>query len=846
MVSPRVVAHGVLSIAAWSRAALAWEAVPTAASVIEVREAGKLAGSFSPKTPADQRGPASVRQVAVTGHQVIEVRIPLRGEGPPREEVWLAEWPSRQVIWWDVAGAQDVDGETCRTIAVSERAIEEYQSAARLYRCDGAPAQLFRRVWDFSARRFRPQDAPLPGPAPITVQARRGDTRMPTGRPLGGFNFNVASASAQAKNAAELGAPVALNDGQPNTAWSVDGDARGAWLSARSSAGFPVIGLRLLPGNASSPAAYRGSGRPRKLTLILGPGADQTVDVELREDADGGVRRLQDPFWIALPHPVATNCVSVVVREAGRGPVTIADVDVITEVDGPQAVERLVSDMAQGVACETRRPLLRQAGGGALDKLTAAITAAKAGPARDCLVQGLSDLVTKPEGASRLAAPGVAQALAQVLADANPDEEKVALTILPWLAEPPIEALAALLMDEHRPDEVRARTARALMATGRADAAGRVLAAVGPGSPALRDRLRQLVASTPWPTDGTTATPGATRQIGQAVESAAVNAGHRRADLLFLLGPTALRERQGEAALPVLKTALASGSFEEKVRALSSVGMIAGSTDPAATEARALLAETGSKSPDGVLRTFAVTEWTHLPAEAFDWSAALRDTDPRVREMAAAALGRSKRPQAAAELIAGAQQEPWPRVRRAEIAALGELCTPEGNELALRAYERDQTEVRMAALESLTRCREPRAPSLLIRVLGRLPESADLRSFAARLLVELKDPRTIKPMAEALARLQTESQADLALEGTATETVLALARMGGPEAVKAAVKLLDDERPALKRAAVEALGMMCDAGAGAAALRAASGSKDESVSLPAAAAQKRCTEKAGK
>ncbi len=77
-----------------------------------------------------------------------------------------------------------------------------------------------------------------------------------------------------------------------------------------------------------------------------------------------------------------------------------------------------------------------------------------------------------------------------------------------------------------------------------------------------------------------------------------------------------------------------------------------------------------------------------------------------------------------------------------------------------------------------------------MRVLGRLPESADMRSLAARLLADMKDPRTTAPMAATLKRLQTESQADLSLEGTATETVMALAAIGGKDSVAAAVSLL--------------------------------------------------------
>jgi len=125
-------------------------------------------------------------------------------------------------------------------------------------------------------------------------------------------------------------------------------------------------------------------------------------------------------------------------------------------------------------------------------------------------------------------------------------------------------------------------------------------------------------------------------------------------------------------------------------------------------------------------------------------------------------------------------------------------------------------------------------------VLGRLPESADMRSLAARLLVDLKDPRTPAPMAAALKRLQTESQSDLSLEGTAAETVMALAAIGGKDSVAAAANLLADPRPSLQKAAVQALGRLCDPGQGAAALRTAAQSKDESVSVTASLAAEHC------
>ena len=94
-----------------------------------------------------------------------------------------------------------------------------------------------------------------------------------------------------------------------------------------------------------------------------------------------------------------------------------------------------------------------------------------------------------------------------------------------------------------------------------------------------------------------------------------------------------------------------------------------------------------------------------------------------------------------------------------------------------------------------------------------------------------------------MARLQTESQADLSLEGVIAESAMALAGIRTDPAISALVSLLSDARPSLQRIAVEALGMVCDPGKGATALHQAAASKDEAVSIPAAAAEANCRER---
>ena len=68
----------------------------------------------------------------------------------------------------------------------------------------------------------------------------------------------------------------------------------------------------------------------------------------------------------------------------------------------------------------------------------------------------------------------------------------------------------------------------------------------------------------------------------------------------------------------------------------------------------------------------------------------------------------------------------------------------------------------------------------------------------------------------------------------------ALARLGGPAAVGAAVTLAKDTRHPFRPTAVEALGTLCDPGAGAATLRAIESGNDPSLAAAAQSAAKHC------
>jgi HEAT repeat protein len=789
-------------------------------------------------TPPLRRGTPALREVTVEGHHVAEIRVPVRGTAS--QEVWvgdLAAKPAR-VIWSGVAGARELDGEVAVEVEVSTDRIVEYQTAAHVTRCDGEAVRLFPRAWDFGSRRFRPIVSSVPEVGAQKLIARRGATDMPAGRPISGFRWTAASTTTDAGSDARwLAAPLALDDGNPATAWAegLGGDGVGEFLTARSSAGgYPVRGLRILPGDASSRASFRGKNRVKRFLLALGPKPEQQFDVEIPDDPAADATRWREPYWVALPRPVPSSCVTMVLTEVIRGgeasppknfgTTAISDIDVFTELDGPAGADRLVADIAAGTDCEARIPLLVTLGTPAVAATAKALPAARGG-GRECLLEALVQLVPAPNDAA------VVAALIATLSGSSVREERLVATALLRAGALPVAGLAALLADSKADIEDRQRAARLLGTLEDPAAAAALLAAAGRGPGALREEvIVALGHSAALSVNGLLEAVARDRKDGPATD--------RYIDLLRALPAAGKRTPDKRAQiLAALREALApANAFSIRARAVMALGDL-GSVDGVPD-----LAHLRSGSDDPVLRYLAVRELGDIGGgdAVVALRAALGDQDPRVRETAAVGLGQHQDQNAGAALIAGAKQEPWPFVRRAELDALGHLCVPGGGDLMIRAVERDVDEVRRAALVSLMRCRDPRSKTVLLQTLGRRNEAATLRELAAALLGELGDKSAAPQVAAALKRLVVESEADLALEGVAASTLRGLARLGGREAVAMAVTLADDTRHPLRQIAIEALGTLCDPGAGAATLRRLASGADPSLAAAAQGAERRC------
>jgi HEAT repeat protein len=832
-----------------ARPASAAEIVTVDASELELRAGPSSTLRLRPETPPMRRGIPALTEQTVDDHRLAEVRLPVRGSG--RAEMWVADVGVKppRLLWKGFSGPRDSDDEVSVMVQLTGDGLIEYQTAASISRCDGQPARLFPRAWDFSSGRFRPVLSPLPAPASRTLIARRDDPAAPSGRPAGGFQWVAASTTAtEGRDARGLTAPVALNDGNPTTTWAegLGGDGRGEFLTARAAAGpLLVTGLRIVPGDGSSAAAFRARNRLRRFQLALGPNAEQKFDVELPTDpATGGGAAWNRPFWVALPQPLPSSCVTIVLTEVYRGseaapPKTfgttaIADLDVFTDLDQPGGVDRLVAAMADGNDCAARVPLLVGLGEPALALTVRALPSAT-GAARSCLLDALTRLAPAPN------TEPVVNALLAALREATPAEEAAIQRALLAAQPPPIAALERYLTGKSNSDnndgsdgaggvDSRARAARLLGAFDSPAAAATLLAGAGRGPDEVRAAVVQALSVSPALTPEALWTTLALNRSGPL--------GDQTLDLLRVLPLYWGRHPEAAAsALPALRGALGpERPFEVRGRVVMAIGSLR--TADGATA----LAELRAFDSDPTVRFLAARELAGDPGAVAGTAlrAALADGDPRVRETAAAALGQRGDRTASGGLVAGAKQEPWPAVRRAELDALGHLCTPDGNELMIRAVARDQAEVRRVSLIGLARCREPRAAALLLNTLNRADETATTRELAATLLGDHGDAQLAPALALALRHLVAESEADLALEAPAVAALRALGRLGGADAVTAAANLADDRRHPFQPAAIEALGGLCDPRSGAASLHRLATGDDAYLAALAEAAEKRC------
>ena len=725
--------------------------------------------------------------------------LEITGSKGDRVEILAEAGKSGRTLFAGATGSLGVDGEWRQHLRVDASGVLLYQTRADARRCDGQPVYLFPRRYDFTAGRFRPVSARVTagGGAPV-IQASRTPALAPAAEPMNTFKATFASSQlGDEGSAGNLTRPVELDDGDPATAWaeSLGGDGRGEVIIARAPHGHHALrALRILPGDASSPRAFRRANRLRSALLILS--AEHRYRVTWAADPAAARGKEREPYWIQLPRPVKTRCVTLVLdqvfpgtlaRGGSGGRTAVSELTLFTELAFGGGGEQLLADL-RGEDQEVRR--------------AATATLARMGDRGVSLVNGTlqsEDPGRHERAAWVLMASPAASALAplvRLLPSLSRPTRSLALDALERGGERTVSALRQVL--PRAPDQV-ADLAPLLGRIGGSAARDLLISLAGRGAEAQRAAVAE----------------GLIRLHGagdlDAAISAAESAGEDlvRADLVLAVGRMpAASARGAELARRIAAFWKDEAPFELRYRILNALGKLD-------AEGQRALLEAAVGQQDPALRLAAVDALRRAdgPGPAPTLLRALGDGDPRVR--ASAAMGLSNRaldPAQRSALVARMKVERWGLVAGQLAEALGGHCSGpvvatlrETTRHGPRGYAVDRR-----ALESMVRCKPGGMGKFLLAMAQDGRWRTGMRTQALALIgPDLGAPLTSRLVAlfdqlrRRAMRRESDEQVAVAMAGT-------LGNLGGAAAADALAGALALEPiPTIRLAAALALGRVC-------------------------------------
>lgn len=536
------------------------------------------------------------------------------------------------------------------------------------------------------------------GAEKITAKQRPDDAKAPLARLLvatGGSSAGAAS----------------LTDGKVESGWSEQrpGDGHGEFVTMLAPSEAPIHGFVV---TVTPKPAPEGGAAPRTFFLATD---ERLFQITMPDDA------WQKPgasFEIALPKPVKTTCVALVLDEAferGKAPpnVTVAEMTALTKFDADGAslegvAKALGSDRADEAAAVLRRAgsegLVATAGifgslddkGRALAVDVAASTGKCEGPAMELVTRALADkdIEVRRRGLGRIERCGKASAAALASAVRSEDEGRRAASAPLLAAISPSTALEPLAeqMGKGSPDTRRAvRSAFARAATS-----------------SNRDKLLGLLAKS-------NAEAGA------------------RLDLLRAMGAKLpdLRPESDAAIADVLRV-----SPDMPTRYLLAQPLAHLARSPEATSGElSRLADLVKRDPEWAVRARAVEVSAGIAPMLPVTLEAAADPQPRVREAALKALGSMHSSAGKGAAATALAADEWPFVRVAAAEALGAMPEEAAVTKPLaKALEDKSSRVRQAALTSLGKLRATSEASRIRDRLDDTGEDTEVRALAARTL----------------------------------------------------------------------------------------------------------------
>jgi len=759
--------------------------------------------------------------------------------------------PQLVEVWRGAVGPRGRDREWSLHVEATPAGLLRYQRKPGVTRCDGSPPYLFPEGYDWKHQRFRPiKNFVRVADSGARLRAVR---RPPTGAVAGAapavFRARAASAQAGAGDAGELTAPREIDDGDPATAWrdALGGDGRGEFVTITTSMPDSAVrALRILPGDASSDAAFRKANRLKSAALLLG---DSTIFwIDFPEDPARAAGSFGDAYWVELPREVEANCATLVIGDVyrargGTGETAISELGLYTaaELTGEGPFAAWAEEVATGgTRARVSAHALASAGAPAVQAVLAEADKRAGDAAALKRLRALLADIDDPAGAAQIAA-----GLGDPTLSAG--ERRTLIASLVRIGAPSIALMRDLLIAPASPAPARNAAIDVLTKIGDPNAAAALIDAVGHGSRGLRRRVAVAL--------GLHSSASIEPIVDAAAGARAAPDPGREADLWRAVGVLAarsssaadLRARAGAALAARLADAT---DYELSYRLFTAAG--ACSSPDALDALRAALGRTGSDARGNALRRVAAAALARNPSSSARkiLVSLSGDADPGVRKQVAAAIGQRGDGDATTDraLASMLGSDRWPLVRRATAGALGTRCgrsETAAHALAGTVERDDDLEVRIAALSSLAACAAPGIADLLVKIAGKSAYPTPLRVQAATLIGVLDDPGNCKRAVALFQRSRRETWSSEPALRIASATAGALGALGCTQATDTLVSAASDEAfPELQAAAVTALGHVCPRAPKVRRLfDRLVGSGSRAVALAARSARKACARK---
>ncbi len=534
------------------------------------------------------------------------------------------------------------------------------------------------------------------------------------------------------------GASPALADDDPSTAWfeTQKGDGKGEFVVFSAPKSIPIEKLSLVVRPTKD---VTGFAQPLSLWLTTDTG---TVRIAIEPVTDKGGR-----VDVVLPKPIATSCLALSIDRAedvAEPTVGLAEVDAVPLLPKTiHALEDLVTLLdVKGPDGDLAETVLANAGARGARAILAKVAA-------------LGDLGKARAVEALEAAPCEASSapLARLAWDAPRDTAKDARVALDACGKPALPAIAAAFAEG--PDAAREALAERYGKLDPKGALGAVLAIVKT-APATRRRTYRVAL-------GRIATTTAGREaIGAWLATPAADTlpAAGEIDVVIELGRAIAKEPElGALAAAVSKTLRAhagDGSpFDARWLAAEPLAALAARGDAGALAwLRAL-----HTSKDRYLRARAAQVSTEIDALRPEVITALKDADPRVRQLALVALRSGNGPTGGGRAVESIAMQllahdAWTYVRVAAAETLGEVKGAAGDvdEALAKALEDLMPPVRSAAIRALvTRGARSQLPAIRKRAFD-VGEVRDVRKEAIEALGLLCDAESVDDLTDLAKR----------------------------------------------------------------------------------------------